>query len=136
MPDRRGRSAGGTRHYQRKLRVDVLLRRVLAEQLERLADEDPRLGILTVTNVDAEPDLHHATVYLATLPALVAEALGEHRKALQAAIASEVRLKRTPLLAFAADPAIASGQKVEDILRALRAEEERGEGAGDGDEHG
>ena len=38
---------------------------------------------------------------------------------LQAAISHEVRLKRTPQLRFAADPAVAAGQRIEDILRGL-----------------
>lgn len=46
-------------------------------------------------------------------------ALAEARVRLQAAIASQVRLKRTPQLRFAADPAVAAAGRVEDILRQL-----------------
>ena len=42
------------------------------------------------------------------------------RPELQAAIAREVRLKRTPTLSFMADPAIAAGERVEEALRRIR----------------
>lgn len=118
MVDRRGRQQG-SRRYPRRLRVNELLREVLAEELERLEDEDPRLGLLTVTGVESEPDLRHAVVLLASLPDGAAEALEEHRVRLQSAVGRQVRLKRTPRLAFEADPAVASGARVEDILRGL-----------------
>ena len=41
------------------------------------------------------------------------------RVRLQAAISSQVRLKRTPQLRFEPDPAIAAGERVEDILRSI-----------------
>jgi ribosome-binding factor A len=47
-------------------------------------------------------------------------ALTEVRLRLQALIASQVRLKRTPQLAFAIDPAVATGWRVEEILRHIR----------------
>jgi len=119
MVDRRGR-IGNSRRYPRTARINEVLREVIAEELERLADEDPRLDLLTVTHVEAEPDLRHATVLLASLPDEAVEALAEHRVKLQAAIGRQVRLKRTPQLAFETDPAVASGQKVEDILRGLQ----------------
>ena len=118
MVDRRGRQPTN-RHYPRTARVNEVLREVLAEALERLEGDDARLGMLTITAVRAEPDLRHATVLFSSLPDGAEEALVEHRVALQAAIAQQVRLKRTPQLAFVADPAVASGQRVEDILRGL-----------------
>jgi ribosome-binding factor A len=119
MVDRRGR-IGNSRRYPRTARINEVLREVIAEELERLADEDTRLDLLTVTHVEAEPDLRHATVLLASLPDEAVEALGEHRVGIQAAIGRQVRLKRTPQLAFEADPAVATGQRVEDILRGLK----------------
>lgn len=119
MVDRRGR-IGNSRRYPRTARINEVLREVVADELERLADEDPRLDLLTVTHVEAEPDLRHATVLLASLPDEAVEALAEHRVGIQAAIGRQVRLKRTPQLAFEADPAVATGQRVEEILRGLK----------------
>jgi ribosome-binding factor A len=97
--------------------VNEVLREVIAEELERLADADERLRLLTVTGVVSEPDLRHAKVLFASLEAPADEALVEVRVRLQTAISSQVRLKRTPLLAFGQDPAIVHGTHIEAILR-------------------
>lgn len=109
----------GSRGYARTARVNEVLRQVLAENLERLEDVDDRLGMLTITAVQCDPDLRHATVLLSSLTEEEEEALAAVRVRLQSAISHEVRLKRTPQLRFAADPAVAAGQRIEDILRHL-----------------
>jgi ribosome-binding factor A len=96
-----------------------VLRQVLAEELERLADADERFRMVTVTSVDTAADMRTATVYLATLGLEVAEALEERRAHLQRLIGSQVTMKRTPRLTFRADPAIAAGSRVEELLRGL-----------------
>ena len=120
------------RHYPRMARVNEVLREVLADEIELVAGSDPRLELVTVTAVSCEPDLRHATVLLASLPEPAHTALVEARTRLQAAVAHQVRLKRTPLLSFEADPAVAHGERVEEILRAIHAEEKNME-AGDED---
>lgn len=117
------RSTGAAPRYPRSARVNEVLRQVVAEELERLADADERLGLLTVTAVQADPDLHEATVLLAALGDGALEALGEARVRLQAAIGRQVRMKRTPRLLFAADPAVASGQRIEDILAEIHRQQ-------------
>lgn len=102
--------------------MNAVLAQVIGDALERLRDDDERLGLLTVTGVDAEPGLRHATVYLASLPEGAVEALAERRTALQAAIAREVRMKRTPTLSFAPDPAVAAGEQVEEVLRRIHGD--------------
>ena len=115
---RRGRQATPSK-VPRAARVNENLREVLAEALERLADTDPRLELATITAVQVDPDLRHATVLMSSLDADEAAALEEARVRLQAAISSQVRLKRTPLLRFAPDPAVASGERIDDVLRHL-----------------
>jgi ribosome-binding factor A len=107
------------RRYPRVNRVNEVLREVVAEELERLADADGRIGFLTVTAVVADPDLRHAKVLLASLSDDARLALQEQRVHLQAAIGRQVRLKRTPQLSFEEDPAITSGNRIEDLLRTI-----------------
>ena len=128
MPDRRSRRAGSPAPrsaYPRTARVNQVLREVVAEEVERLGDGDPRLELVTVTGVSVDRDLRHATVWLSSLSEDAAAALAEDRVALQAAIGRQVRLKRTPQLTFAADPAVASGARIEDILRRLDGHDDR-----------
>lgn len=117
---------GNERRYPRSARVNEVLREVLAEEIERLADVDTRLGLLTVTAIQTDPDLRRATVLFATLGDDAAEALGEARVRLQAAVGRQVRMKRTPRLVFGADPAVAAGQRVEDILSDIHRQQRGG----------
>jgi ribosome-binding factor A len=88
-----------------------------------LRDKDDRLALLTITGVHTDPDLRHARVYMASLPVGVLPALEARRLELQAAIAHEVRLKRTPTLSFLVDPAIQAAERVEEALRRARRDD-------------
>jgi ribosome-binding factor A len=116
---KKSRAAGGAAPYPRSLRVNEVLRQIVAEELERLADADERLRLITVTSVDTSADLRNATVYLGTLDSEAAEALEERRTQLQRAVGRQVRMKRTPRLQFTADPAVMAGERVEEVLRRL-----------------
>jgi ribosome-binding factor A len=115
-------------NFSRMARVNEVLREVLADAIERAAGNDARLELATVTAVRCDADLRHATVLLASMPAPVGEALAEARPRLQAAIAHEVRMKRTPLLSFEADPTLAYAERVEVVLRRLGLGSERPQG--------
>lgn len=117
MPDRRGRRAVDPRRYPRTARVNEVVREVIADELERVDDE--RLELATVTGVEVDPDLRHATVFMASLDDEEQAALAEVRVRLQRAIGRQVRLKRTPELAFRPDPAVATGGRVDELLRGL-----------------
>src|SRR4051794_25981009 len=118
--DRPVTGARRVHRYPRAVRVNEVLREVLAEELERLSDADDRLGLLTVTAVNVDPDLRHATVLLASITEAARQALEEDRVRLQSAVARQLRLKRTPQLSFEVDPAITTGARIEDILRGLQ----------------
>jgi len=96
-----------------------VLREVVADALERLSDTEDAVGLLTVTGVECATDLRHAVVYLSSLSDAAAEVLDEHRLQLQREVARQVRLKRTPRLTFAIDPAVVHGAMVDDALRRL-----------------
>jgi ribosome-binding factor A len=123
----------GAAPYPRSLRVNQVLRQIVAEELERLADADERLRLVTVTAVDTAPDLRQATVYLSSLSDDSAEALAERRTQLQRAVGRQVRMKRTPQLEFLVDPAVVAGGRVEEVLRRIRDQQaEAGEIDGSG----
>jgi ribosome-binding factor A len=119
-----------TAAYPRALRVNQVLRQVVAEELERLVDAD-EIPMVTVTSVEVAPDMRTAVVYLASLPEETALVLEERRTHLQKLIGLQMTMKRTPRLTFRADPAIATGTRVEELLRGLHAEDEVGPGNGE-----
>ncbi len=112
-----------THPYPRTARLNELLHEILADAIERL--DDPRLELVTVMNVEVEPDLRHATVFVDTPVGESRDdemitALDSHRVVLQGAIARQARVKRTPMLSFRPDPIERSAARVEDVLRHLR----------------
>lgn len=134
------RSSGTARDFPRTARLNQLLHEIVADEVERL--DDDRLGFLTVVGVEVEPDLRRAVVWYTTLdesgdaPEVVA-ALDEHRARIQAAIARQARIKRTPELSFRPDTVIRQAERVEQILRDIGdgpgGEPGAGRPGGDGD---
>ena len=87
-------------------RINIALRQVLGEAIGRDL-VDPRLGFITITAVDAAPDLRSATVYYTVLESARREASGEAlesaRGVLQGRVGRELRTRRTPRLRFTYD---------------------------------
>lgn len=109
----------------RMLKVNSILREVLAEEVEKLSDE--RLELIAITGVDTAPNLRKALVYVDVLSddhQDVLEALNHAAPRLQREIAKQVRIKYTPVLEFAIDPGIVAGNKIDEILRTIHTEEE------------
>jgi ribosome-binding factor A len=121
------------RRYARTLRVNEVVREVIADELERCSD--PRLTMVTVTGVNVSPDLRHATVFYAALGRHdddIPAALRAAAPHLQGVLGEQVRLKYLPRLQFREDPAIEHGQRVEEILRGLRRDAGSAPGTGEG----
>jgi ribosome-binding factor A len=126
-PERSGR------RYARTLRVNEVVREVIADELERCSD--PRLTMVTVTGVNVSPDLRHATVFYAALGRHdddIAAALDAAAPHLRGVLGEQVRLKYLPRLQFREDPAIEHGQRVEEILRGLNRDGGATTGTGEG----
>ena len=83
----RDRAYGGAASYPRTRRINQVLREVIAEEIERLADADERLRMVTVTEVDTAADLDNAVVYFSSLSDDAGEALEERRGQLQRQVA-------------------------------------------------
>ncbi|HVM07909.1 MAG TPA: 30S ribosome-binding factor RbfA [Acidimicrobiales bacterium] len=113
------------RRYPRTARLNEVIREIIAEALEQLVDRDERLELVTITGVDADQDLRHATVFFTSRHEGADVALEEHRTKLQAEINRQARFRRTPQLAFVEDPGVSSGWRIEGILRDLHEQEGR-----------
>ena len=83
--------------------------------------QDPRIGFVTVTAVETSPDLRSARVFVSVLGdererADTLSGLRSSHGVLQAAIAREVRIKRTPTLSFHYDDSIERGARISRLL--------------------
>ena len=110
----------------RMRRVNEALREVLSEGIGAL--KDPRIGFVTITGVEASPDLRHATVYVSVLgPEKKREAtlagLQSSHGVLQTRVNRELRLKRTPHLTFEYDPTIERGVRLSRLIDELAPDE-------------
>jgi ribosome-binding factor A len=101
-------------------RVNEAVREVLSVAITT-AMKDPRIGFVTVTGVDTSPDLRHAHVFVSVLgdeqqrdESLAG--LESARGYLQARVATELRLKHTPLLDFRYDETIERAQRLQELL--------------------
>ena len=101
-------------------RVDEGVRQVLADALA-VELKDPRVGFVTVTDVRTSADLRHARVYVSVLgddtqrEATLAGLRSAHGY-LQARIARELRLRRTPTLEFTYDDTTDRALRVQALL--------------------
>ncbi len=124
--------------------------------------------MLTVTGVEVDSDLNRAQVFVSALgtvplaeseseaPATAAasasasgsgddvdaellDALDDYRKPVRAAIGREARIRKTPDVVFAIDPAVRSGARIDEILASInpgRAEDAIVESGDDGSQGG
>src|SRR5438046_2214039 len=96
----------------RMRRVNEAVRAVVAEAVAGL--KDPRIGLVTVTGVNITPDLREGTVYVSVLGnerkrRATLRGLASAHGVVQARVASELGLKRTPTLTFEYDPSVERG---------------------------
>ena len=99
--------------------MDEAMREVLSDAIQAL--KDPRIGFVTVTAVDTSPDLRHASVWVSVLGddsqrRLSLQGLESAHGLLQRAVASQLRMKNTPQLAFAYDDTAERADRLERIL--------------------
>ena len=110
----------------RMRRVNEAVRQVLSEAVGEL--KDPRIGFVTVTGVETSTDLRRARVFVSVFGSdakreATLAGLGAAHGVLQARLASELRLKRTPQLAFEYDPSVERGVRVSQMIDELVPDE-------------
>ncbi len=117
----RSRRPATNRQFPRTARLNTLLHEIVADFFERVEDE--RFDMLTVTGVEVDNDLNRAQVFVSAYGDAedegLLEALAYYRKPVQAKIGREARIRKTPEVVFAVDPAIRSGARIDEILAAI-----------------
>ena len=122
------RRSNRTREYQRSARLNELLREIIAEELERV--DDDQLDWVSVVSVEVDNELTKARVYLSSLEENedeIIKVLSEYRGQFRKVIGRSARIRRVPDLVFMIDPSIRSGNRIEEILSELDIAEPEGD---------
>jgi ribosome-binding factor A len=109
-------------------RVDEAVREVLGDAVNQDL-KDPRVGFVTVTEVRTSADLRQARVFVSVFgtpeeQAATLEGLASAHGILQARIARELRLKRTPTLEFMLDDTAEKAAKLEALIEDVTEDED------------
>lgn len=107
---------------ERTARLDELLREEINEVIRREVD-DPRIGFLTITEVEVTPDLSHANVWVSVIGSaeekkLTLRALSRAMPFVRQRL-GRLRLRRIPQLHVREDETAVRGTRVMRILEEL-----------------
>jgi ribosome-binding factor A len=110
----------------RMRRINEVLREVVGAAISGELS-DPRIGFVTVTSVETSPDLRTAKVFVSVLGdeeerEATLEGLRSSHGVVQARIAAETRMKRTPTLTFHYDDTIEKASRVSELLEEVEDE--------------
>lgn len=107
------------RGYARQDRVKEQIMRELAE-LVRTGLKDPRVGFITLNEVDVTRDYSHATVYYTVLDdstrAITEEALEHAKGYLRSELSKRLSVFRTPELHFVYDESLTRGMSISHLI--------------------
>jgi ribosome-binding factor A len=105
-------------------RLRELLKIEVSEILQRQM-KDPRIGFVSVTDVELSADLRHAKVFVsifgdAEAKARTMEGLESAQGFIRTALARRIRLRRIPEVLFRIDESIERGARVNRLLRQVQ----------------
>lgn len=118
------------KEFSRSQRVSEQILRELAE-LIRLEVKDPRVGFITLTEVELTPDYAHAKVYFTSMTGQddLDETLAGLRRAsgfLRRELGRRVRIHTTPELHFYYDKSVEQGSRMSQLIdKVVREDSER-----------
>jgi ribosome-binding factor A len=108
--------------YKRSQRLRILLREEIADiVMNRI--KDPRLGFVTVTDVDLTEDLKIARIFVSVMEEADKERSIEILNAARGLVRSEIsrrlRIKVIPAVEFRIDRSITHGRKIDALLKEI-----------------
>jgi ribosome-binding factor A len=110
----------------RARRIATRMQEEMAEILRREAS-DPRLAGLTVTGIDVDRELAHATIHVTTVDPgdqkVIMTALIRAAGFFRTELARRIPLRSFPKLHFRWDASAERGARIEDVLAKLKREE-------------
>lgn len=121
--------------YDRPKRVGYLIREEISEIIMKRL-KDPRVGFVTITQVEVTRDLRRAKVYVSVMGSeeekiSSLDGLRSAKSFIKRELGKRIRLKFMPELDFVYDGSMEHAFRIESILKELR---EKGELGGDSEE--
>jgi ribosome-binding factor A len=112
-----------------RIRVSRVGEQIKKEIVDILRYEvkDPRVGFVTITDVEASGDLQHATVFVSVMGdeqqrKATMEALQKATGFIRAEVGRRVRLRRTPELHFKLDTSLDYSTRISEVLREIKGD--------------
>jgi len=112
--------------YKRSQRLSLLLREEIADIIMRRV-KDPRLGFVTVTDVEMSEDLKTAKVYISVYEGdkdLTIEILNSAKGLIRNEVSKRIRVKFIPSIEFRIDRSVEHGDRIDKLLKEIREKEE------------
>lgn len=112
-------------------RVSNLIKEIISEVILNEM-KDPRIGFVTVTDVEVAPDLRAAKVYISVLGdedqrAVTLKGLNNAAGFIHQRVKEQLTIKRIPSLNFVADGSIERGVRLCGLIDSVRAKDEEQE---------
>ena len=105
-------------------RVGEQMKKELGEIIGRKI-KDPRIGFVTVTDVEVTGDLQQATIYISVLgdeeqKENTLKGLSKAKGFIRSEIGQRIRLRKTPEIIFEFDESIGYGNRIETLLKQIK----------------
>lgn|SRR5213079_2310807 len=113
--------------HHRANRVGEQMKKELSDIIGRKI-KDPRIGFVTVTDVQVTGDLQQAKVYISVLgddeqKENTLKGLAKAKGFIRSEIGQRIRLRKTPEIIFEFDESINYGNRIETLINKLHTEE-------------
>ena len=111
--------------HHRPERVGEMIKKEVSDLLQKDI-KDPRIGFVTVTDVEVSGDLRHAKVFVSILDGDKEETMkGLHatERFVRREVGARIRLRHTPEVIFRYDNSIEKGTRIFGILEDLKKDE-------------
>jgi ribosome-binding factor A len=108
-------------------RVGEQMKKELSEIIGRKI-KDPRIGFVTVTDIEVTGDLQQATVYISVLGDEMErentlKGLAKAKGFIRSEIGQRIRLRKTPEILFEFDSSVDYGNRIETLITQINSEQ-------------
>ncbi|MCK4655574.1 MAG: 30S ribosome-binding factor RbfA [candidate division Zixibacteria bacterium] len=119
------------REFKRQDRLRDQIKREIADILGRTI-KNPRLGFVTITDVELSKDLKYAKVYYSAMGSGIekadsARALDRTKGVVKSELAKRLRIRQVPQISYHVDKSLDYGEKIDSLLDQIKKEKDADE---------